>query len=172
MHFDFAHGVTILLHPLFGWKKVVEKRYVKTDGSKCVGENRRVKMGGWKWTGEFEGVICCNNISSLTTYYTQKCCHTVLIYVNLINNSQKVSLAIVFDPSSRELICNSSFYICVCVRVCVGKRECVCVAHSETQQKNLSHNQEIGNHWRCGKSSVRQYYFLLCSWCFFVPWCS
>ena len=46
MHFDFAHGVTILLHPLFGWKKVVEKRYVKTDGSKCVGENRRVKMGG------------------------------------------------------------------------------------------------------------------------------
>jgi len=44
--------------------------------------------------GEFEGVICFGKISSLSTSYTQKCCHTVLISVNLGNNSQKVFHAI------------------------------------------------------------------------------
>ena len=54
MTFSFAHGVTIsLLHPL-GWKQVGEKSvtfhplWVKTGWWKQVGENRWVKMRGWK----------------------------------------------------------------------------------------------------------------------------
>ena len=46
-HFNFAHCVTISLHPLFGWRKVGKKRWVKTGGRKCVDENSRVKMNGW-----------------------------------------------------------------------------------------------------------------------------
>jgi len=77
--FNFAQGVTVSLHPLFGWKKVGEKRWVKTGGWKYVDENAWVEIVGWKWTGEFEGVTCFNKICSLSTYYTQKCFHTVLI---------------------------------------------------------------------------------------------
>ena len=34
---------------------------------KLVGENAFAQIGGWKWTGEFEGVICFSKISSLPT---------------------------------------------------------------------------------------------------------
>jgi len=42
----FAHGVTISLHPLFVWKKMVENWWVEIGGWKLVGENAWVKIGG------------------------------------------------------------------------------------------------------------------------------
>ena len=94
-------------------------------------------------------MICLDKISSLSTYSTQKCCHTVLIYVILLNNSHKVFLVMAVLPLTLQVHLQQFFtHLCMCACACVCKREtaCVCVEHSETQKKfaNLAKTGDLG----------------------------
>jgi len=86
--------------------------------------NRRAKIGGWKWTGEFVGVNCFDKFCSLLTYCTQQCYHTVLIWLMLHNNSQKVSLVMFVLPLPppahlRQFLA----HLCMCLWVCLREKE-------------------------------------------------
>ena len=127
LHFNFAYGVTISLHPLCGWKKVGEKRWVKTGGWKCVGKNVWVKIAGWKRTGGFEGVNCFDNICSFP-----RIIHRNVAILNWFKwfywTAPKKSLSWWLSyRSPSELIYDTFLHICIRVRVCVRERERVCV---------------------------------------------
>jgi len=125
MHFNFAYSVTISLHPLCGWKKVGEKRWVKTGGWKCVGENVWVKIAGWKRTGGFEGVNCFDNICGFP-----RIIHRNVAILNWFKwfywTAPRKSLSWWLSyRSPSELIYDTFLHICIRVRVC-ERRESVC----------------------------------------------
>jgi len=51
----------------------------------------------------------------------------------------------------------------VCVGVFERERAHECVLHSLKHNRHLCYNQEIGENWRSGKSSVQRLCLLLCS---------